>query len=810
MLLKFDEICSSGYKMQLNIVIRQPIYISIFFIIIYFLSGFSSLVYETLWLRFFTRILGNSSQAVAIILIVFMSGLGCGSILGARICKGNWNKLLVYLLLEVGIAVSGLLSYVITNHVSYFLYESGLSPTLFAGINNFIISIFIFTSTTLMGATYPIILASICRFNADREKWTSILYGTNTFGAVLGVLVSGFFLIGEIGEFHTLLTAVFINTFIVILIFFFIKSSKLTYSLYETGNEFVDSMIKKENIISIQKRFKQPMILYAFFCGFISLAFEIFWTRKMVFWNGSSIYSFTTMLGVFLGGTFLGSFTANIFLNKQKFNYSAILKNLSSALTILLILSPITFYLISLIPGINSEKDFFVYSFSQFVLGPFLLIFPITFILGFIFPIYVSECDKTENFAAGEQAGFIYGINTIGAIFGAFIARFVLLPYIGTSSSIIIAGTLFLSCDFFVFKRYNSKRYLYFFPFIIGIISFTIYFDPIRQIISNRLQNHIERSDYEVYFNKEDSLALTTAFEKKLDGRNIKQLWVNGIGMTKICTETQLMAHLPLNLTEKPSSMAIICLGMGTTLVSGSYYESLKVIDVIELVPNVIKCFKYFFPDEIALLNDKRISFINADGRNYLLCTKKKYDVITIDPAPPIYSAGTVNLYSKEFHKICLDKITDNGSVCLWVPNGYFSEIKLILNTFIQSYPYTYFWSGPKNWGIYCIGRKTPILKPEISENLSLNEINNDLNKYSKEERFSYNRFFNDYFMFDGHLAKQFFEMSELEIIEDNYPYTEFPINRYIRNKLDGQLIHEYFIEDDLTFNAYIQQNSEK
>src|SRR5450432_1044324 len=97
------------------------------------------------------------------------------------------------------------------------------------------------------------------------------------------------------------------------------------------------------------------------------------------------------------------------------------------------------------------------------------------------------------------------------------------------------------------------------------------------------------------------------------------------------------------------------------------------------------------------------------DGRNYLLRHERKFDTITIDPAPPIYSAGTVNLYSREFVDLCKSRINPGGAVCLWIPTGARSEVKMIMRTFAMEFPYLTGWSGPNYPGFYLIGTLRPV-----------------------------------------------------------------------------------------------------
>ena len=182
-----------------------------------------------------------------------------------------------------------------------------------------------------------------------------------------------------------------------------------------------------------------------------------------------------------------------------------------------------------------------------------------------------------------------------------------------------------------------------------------------------------------------------------------RHLWINGQGMSSLCTETKIMAHLPILLCHNPRDVLVICFGMGTTARSCTRHDQLAV-DAVEVMPDVYEAFGFFHADAAAVLSLPRLHHYVQDGRNYLLSRHKQYDVITIDPAPPIESAGTVNLYSREFFALCKSRLRPGGLVCLWVAPGPASEIRMIMRTFIDVFPQANLWRGVRYLGFYLIG----------------------------------------------------------------------------------------------------------
>ena len=142
---------------------------------------------------------------------------------------------------------------------------------------------------------------------------------------------------------------------------------------------------------------------------------------------------------------------------------------------------------------------------------------------------------------------------------------------------------------------------------------------------------------------------------------------MNGIGMTTLTPMTKVMAHLPLaSLNHAPQSALVVCFGMGTT------YRSLLSWNIpstaVELVPSVPQLFWYFHSDGPELLRSPLSHVVIDDGRRYLERTSEQYDVVTIDPPPPVEAAGSSLLYSKEFYSTIKRRLKDGGILQQWLP----------------------------------------------------------------------------------------------------------------------------------------------
>lgn len=190
----------------------------------FFLSGAASLIYEILWTRQFIPVFGNSSYAITVVLAAFMAGLGLGSWLFGRYADRHRNRLLLYSIIEAGIALNAFIIPLILNLLKKIMpiFFSSLAESIL--LMSFIRLVFsfmiLFLPSFLIGGTLPV----LSRYCVDELKFVShrlsLLYGLNTLGAAVGVFTAGFFLIETFGLSGTNYVAIALNLFIAGTMFF--------------------------------------------------------------------------------------------------------------------------------------------------------------------------------------------------------------------------------------------------------------------------------------------------------------------------------------------------------------------------------------------------------------------------------------------------------------------------------------------------------------------------------------------------------------------------------------------------------------
>jgi spermidine synthase len=744
---------------------------------VFFLSGISGLIYETVWLRVLSRILGSTVQATSITISAFMLGLTLGSYYLSKITEKVRNKIKLYAKLEIAIALTAVAIYLLFNElvpIYRLVFDLvGSNIILFRVIQTILLFVLMAIPTFFMGATLPILSAGILSGDANFTKTVGFLYGLNTFGAMFGVFLSAFITIGSIGELNTVLIGCVFNL-LAGTVFLLVNK---TYTAQQSAAALQHSAPDTPLITDYSSKIRSLVLNTYSAIGFISFALEVVWVRLFQLSLGTAIYSFSIVMIIYLFGSAMGSYTCSKIYTRLK----------SPVETLGLLLIGLGFYIVigvflfsqSLPLNVSAPLNKFSFALLFKIVSPPLIIFPITFVLGFIFPIvsrvYVQAKEKT-----GSGIGRLYAANTIGCILGALFCGYVFIPMLGTRNTM-----LFLSCCGWItgavvlFKGGNIlsgvlKKVAAF--SMAGLILVSIFTapDPFLSSFSRYISNNHEQ----IWYNKECSDATLSVCGVSATDPAAKGLFINGISMTILCVETKVMAHLPLLLQPDPKNMLIVCYGMGTCLRSAATHPDVN-IDVVELIKEEFEVGHFFHSNASEVLANKRVRHFADDGRNFLLMHDKKYDVISIDPAPPLYSAGTVNLYSKDFFTICRQRLTDNGILCLWIPPDSPAEIKMIMKGFQSVFPNTYVYSGITFKGFYMMGymNYSPPDSARFDSAAKNAAIMADLNEWNGSDTLTPLQLLKLKIMNPSQLSQFLQGVNE---VSDNYPYTEFPLWRRV------------------------------
>lgn len=752
-----------------------------FILLAFFLSGASGLIFQTVWIRMLTRSLGATTYAVATVLAVFMAGLALGSWLGGKWADRSRRLLLTYAGLELAIAVVGVAaSFLVIDLLGDFYVAWANSvrdrPLPLLGLRVAIISGCLLPPTLLMGATLPVLTAFLTRHGLHFQTGLGSVYAFNTFGAVAGVLVTGLVLLGEVGETGSLLTAAGLNVLAVLAV---------VPALRPISERKPDTPPPTSDTLTPFPWPRRGLALVGLFVsGFTALACEVLWSRQLVLLLETSIYAFSAMLGTFLLGIAWGSsMSSRSELVRQRpfasFGVSEIIIGTWSAVGLLAL--PLLHEL-WIHGGGARQEPVLTLPLSVGTIGCLVIVLPAAVAFGWQFPLAVRCCVRNAQRPGGET-GRAYLINTLGAVAGSLAAGFVLIPQIGVFRTMICLAAVNIAVGALLFAAAPKAERGFWGQLLLGVaplvlLAVAIRGDPYLRVLNQRVKAMHDAS-WQVLRTIESATATSAAAGSLMTPRQ-RALLINGVGMTHLCTETKLMAHLPLALVPQAKSMLVLCFGMGTTVRSASSYPMLQV-HAVDIVPEVFDLFGYFHADGRQVAARPNVHLHRDDARNYLLLRDETYDIITMDPAPPLHSAGTVNLYTTEFFRLCKRRLTADGVFCLWLPPAAETESWFILRSFAEVFPDGSLWGGWDVPGFYLLGGLKAV-QPSTSDRTALaNKLASipDLGEWDQ----TYRTPEKVRGMYLASIPEIVQRIGRTPTVTDDHPFTEFPLWR--------QLFHE-------------------
>lgn len=621
------------------------------FAVFFFFSGFCSLAYEVIWLRLGMASFGVTTPIVSLFLSVFMGGLGFGSWAAGRWVRRFERSLVplrLYALTELLIGVSAVVVplelVAARGFVEHYGADLSLSSLQYYGIAAFLIVIILLPWSTLMGATFPLAMAAIRSFNATEQTSFSFLYLANVVGATAGSLIPAFVLIEIIGFHGTLKLAALCN--------FLVAALALVLSLRAQVFDAAPAHPTPKSLTAPATLSARAILGLLFLTGLVSLALEVVWIREFTPYMGNEVYTFAWILGCYLLGTYAGSHLYRRWLRSHA-------PGESSAAWLLL-------GIVSLAPLLMADPRYVMMGFLRVAFA----VTPLTALLGFVTPQLVDHYSSGDP----DRAGKAYAINVVGCILGPLLAGFLLLPQFGERWSLVLLALPFFGL-LLVFKpSARSGKLHYGLRFYAETAAVALALAIFTQDYTIAFHPRIIRRDY-------TATVLATG-----DGMN-KQLVVNGINLTLLTPITKYMAHMPLAFLNRPPKNAlVICFGMGTT------HRSLLTwnipVTAVELLPSVPGMYGYYHPDGPELLRSPNSHLVIDDGRLFLEKTKQQFDVITIDPPPPISAAGVSFLYSRQFYDVLKPRLAPDGILQQWVSGLDKQEFIAIAKALRVSFPY--------------------------------------------------------------------------------------------------------------------------
>jgi spermidine synthase len=571
--------------------------IIIFFI--FLLSGISGLIYEVVWARMLTIILGSSVFAVSTVLTSFMAGLAIGSLYFGRVADKVKNPLSVYGWLEIGTGIYALLTPLLFAKLSgiYVLIHNHVHGSLHTLILIRFLLCFLalLAPTVLMGGTLPAISKFVVRRLERLGTNVGGLYGINTLGATIGCIAAGFLLIEFIGMKATIYLAFFINLAVGGTTFLLGKS----WAALKGEDE--DRQVSSPRVITDHRETPDfiiyiVLVTYAF-SGFTALAYEVAWTRVLSMIFFTTTYAFTTMLATILCGIALGSFLFRRFIDRLR-RPLLLFGILEIAIGLWAIFTLPIFPIFSSVVGqtmVTTLGPFWWKHLGVKLAVPSLIMIIPTVLMGALFPLVNKMCMlNTRNI--GKGIGGVYSLNTAGSIFGSFAAGFIMIPFLGLQKTIMCIALIDVMIGIVAswFHKFRTQKTRW------GILGVLLLFvggsflfaprDMVRQVCVSQL-----RSPWELLYCGEGIDGTTMILQN--GDISLRRLMVNlhqyvGDNSRVMMRVQKWQAHLPLLLHFSPKRVLMI--GLGTGITAGAAAMHNVKLTACEISPGVLKAMTYF------------------------------------------------------------------------------------------------------------------------------------------------------------------------------------------------------------------------
>lgn len=654
-------------------------------------------------------VFGATSFATATVLAIFMGGLAVGAYVGGRLIRKVSSPVLTYGYIEGAIGLWALLiPFLLATaeplyRVIWQQFHLAIVPF---SILRFLVTAFILLPpTTLMGATLPL----LSRVVSDRLETVGgkvgTLYALNTLGAVIGTLLAGLLLLPNVGLSNTIYVAAALNLSLLI-------TAVLSQKRIEQGGATTNQKLTEPSTENSSISRSTKLVLAAFaVSGAIAMVYEVAWTRTLLMVIGSTTYSFTIMLSAFLTGTFIGSWCCAKFVDKARrpilwFCVLQLVLGVTSAIAMYLFVRVPYWNLVLNSMGQFSESGSLL---VRFALGGLILI-PLSLALGALFPV-VIRATVTDLASVGKSVGTAYAVNTCGAIVGAFLAGFVLLPLFGTERTLMYSTAANVLLGLVVLHLVSDlslkKRLSVFAAVTVLIVPWLIQDDFWNKTLLLNAQPARRSYHSGVPFVPDsfESWARTITDSREsifwkdgacssvgvnlIKATKKKSLLTNGHIDASDDTDMAvqvLLGALPLMFQPDAANVAIVGWGSGVTAGTTTTFP-VKKIKVIELEPAVVEASTYFHHVNHSPEADPRVKLELNDGRNFLLATDEKFDVIVSEPSNP-WQSGVCNLFTKEYFAACSKRLEPGGVMSLWLQITEIApeNVRAILSSFKASF----------------------------------------------------------------------------------------------------------------------------
>lgn len=657
-------------------------------------SGAASLVYQLLWIKQLSLVVGVEVYAVTMAVSAFFGGLAVGGAWLGRKADDLQRPLRLYALLEGAVAILAVAATFALAHsaAAFAVWEqrvgwlAWLLPFVLVGI-----------PAVAMGGTLPVLVRAAARGSVASTGGR--LYAANTAGAIAGVLAAPFLLLPALGVQGSAWTAASVNGLVAVLAL------------------VIDRRVTLPAPPAKEKRAGSARLALALYAvaGGIALGYEVVWSQTVVQFMSTRAFAFAVMLAVYLLGLMAGSAIYARFADRVRDGWLAfgVLITLAGFAALLQVS-----LLGEWLPALQGQASNLIMSMTdsrlaamcaRFAVAAAAIVLLPTLFLGAAFPAVLRLSAHAQS--AGRSVGLALALNTLGGIAGTALTGFVLVPAFGLVHSLaLLAMAAAVVGLVAVFAGSVQRPSLRWSVALVAVASLTVAVLTPTQKLADLLAQG--RGGEVTYY--EESRGGTVAVLAQGQGdQRFHRLYIQGVSNSGDTLPSlrymRLQALLPLIIHRgEPRSALVIGFGTGITAGALSQYPGLSTRVCAELLPAVVRAVPQFRGNYQAG-SDPGLDIRLRDGRRELLASKQTYDMITLEPPPPS-AAGVVNLYSRDFYQLAAKRLAPNGVVAQWwpIPTQNDEDSRAMVRAFLDAFPHATLWTTELH-EMLLIGSNEPI-----------------------------------------------------------------------------------------------------
>ena len=653
-------------------------------LLVFTASGFAGLIYESVWSHYLKLFLGHAAYAQTLVLAIFMGGMAIGAWWCSRI-SGRWRDLLfAYAMIEILIGLAALAFHHVFNAVTDYAFAS-IIPAIGnpAGVQAFkwtLAAALILPQSILLGMTLPLLTAGVVRVRPERSGHAiAMLYFTNSLGAGVGVLASGFYFIPAAGLPGTLIASGIINLAVAVAVIL-LPRRPASYG--------VAFQPEKAPVLTAESaRRVRLLLVVAALTGASSFMYEIGWIRMLALVLGSSTHAFELMLSAFILGLAFGGLWVRRRIDAsgdtmRLLGFVQLAMGIAALATL-----PVyggSFYVMQwLVNSLTAtEAGYGAFNVVSHAIA-LAVMFPAAFCAGMTLPLITATLLRLGS---GERAiGQVYAANTAGSIVGVLAAVHFGLPLLGVKGLIIAGAAIDLVLAVVLLgavpgrlrRSYAVGAAALSVALVLGV-SFAVQLDAHHMASGVFRHGVLIGPDRYKLVHHEDGKTTTVSvtmqdstYSLRNNGKSDGSLNSKGDPTGDEVTMA-LMGALPIMMMPDARRVANIGFGTGLTAQALLASDRLEVLDTIEIEPAVVRAALQFKPLNARAFDDPRSRVHIEDAKTFFSSHQVRYDVIVSEPSNP-WVSGVAGLFSAEFYQHARRHLKEGGLFVQWVQLYEFS-----------------------------------------------------------------------------------------------------------------------------------------